>query len=881
MRLLQVLLLFTAVSYSVHAQTEFHKSYKDKPLNKALKEIIKDHNLKISYSPSLLKEYNITKEINASTIEELIEELLSDLPFDIKSSNNVLLIVPQQKKVLKGKIVDETSGNPLSYALVQSTTKSTVADQNGFFNLPPSEDTVTLKVSYLGYKKMDFSIPPNASNFQIHLEQNPFELQEVILDVNKENDLSVPVSSFTLNPKQFNSLPVLGETDVFKTMQLLPGISATNESTSGFQVRGSTAAQNLVLMDGFTLYHLDHFFGIFSTVNPNIINNVEIFKGGFGAEYGGRVSSVVNVSSRTGNREKISGGAGINFLSTNFHLDVPIGNKLNILVGLRNSFTGVIESDLYTDFLASSRQNFISSFDDPNLTSLELSPSLSFYDVNAKVTYQPSDKTTINANLYINEDNYEGTFIDEDDFARFRVTDEADWSNAGLSLNWDQMIGSNQVFGLSLNASEYETKESLSTGFSLIQDVDFEGDSIFASTIIEEARFGVQNSVNDVGIKLYHEYFISDQSELHSGLEINGIETSFRSSVEFEDFFSEETIDEAYLDSLEQSAAITSIFGSYTHRFGRLSSTLGFRSNYYDAGENWYHEPRINLAYQLSDAIQLKGSFSHHHQFLNQTSLSFINSGRFYWVLSDDDIIPVMKGRHLIFGAHYDKQNWRLEAELYRRRTTGVSANRYIRIPPEILLQLEEDDQFAGENISQGLDILLKYKAQTFNSWISYSLSSSRDRFEFFNENDFYSSDQDQRHEFNFVNMVKLGRWELASTFIYGTGRPFTPPVDDTDSDDGIFFEDIDRINSLRLPSYRRLDISAKYSFPWKKANCELGATLFNVLNFRNIKSRRYVKQFIFDEQFTEEEVEDEIRIVPLDTYLLGFTPNLFFNVRF
>ena len=260
--------------------------------------------------------------------------------------------------------------------------------------------------------------------------------------------------------------------------------------------------------------------------------------------------------------------------------------------------------------------------------------------------------------------------------------------------------------------------------------------------------------------------------------------------------------------------------------------------------------------------------------------MSFLNSGRYYWILSNNEIVPVLRSNHLILGAHYDYNNWRLEAEFFRRRTTGLTANRYLTIPTDVLSSFDQEIDISGENISRGMELFLKYKTRHFNSWVSYTLASSRDRYTFLNENSFYPSDEDQRHEINFVNVFKLGRWELASTMIYGSGRPFTPAADQATREESFFYEDISRINSERFDPYRRIDVSAKYTFPIHKANGEVGVSLFNVFGFRNIKSRRYVRQYIFSEQF-DEEIEDEIRIVPLDTYLLGFTPNFFFNIRF
>ncbi|MEM6644082.1 MAG: TonB-dependent receptor plug domain-containing protein [Bacteroidota bacterium] len=873
------LLVFSLAALNGMYAQSVARTFKGESLDKALKELVRKYDLKVSYSPSLLKGHVLSGTVEAESPEAFVRALFQNQPFQIKDQGKLLLVVPVQKKKVSGQVVDRSSGAPLAFALVQSAEKSTVADQNGFFSLPSPMDSVMLSVSYLGYEKIRLNVPAVDERLQVTLEQNPQILQEVILDVTKQNELSYPVSAFTLNPRQFNSLPALGETDVFKTLQLLPGISATDESTAGFNVRGSAAAQNLVLMDGFTLYHLDHFFGIFSTLNPNVINSIDIYKGGFGAEYGGRTSSVVDVSSRQSTGSKVRGGGGVNFLSTNLYIDLPIGKRINLLAGIRNSFTSLIESGLYSDFLSSSRQNFISAFDDPELTALELAPSLRFYDFNAKVTARPTDKTTIRASMYVSEDEYNGSFSEIDEFAEYSITDAAKWSNGGLNLSVDQELRQNQLLGFSLSASEYSISESLNNSFTNSSILEFSGDTIPTNTLIQGSEFQVNNRVSDVNLKFDYTRFLDRDSEFKAGMEVNGVETTFNSNLQFQDFFSDST-EVSFGDTIAQEGTSTSFFSSFSTRVGKFYPTLGIRGSHYDGTDKWYAEPRFNLSYRLSNKVQLKGAYSLHNQFLNQSSLSFINSGRYYWILSNSDLIPVIRSRHAILGAHYAYQKWRLEAEVYRRRTSGLLANRYLILPAEFFIATEENFRLDGINISQGLELFLKYKSTKYNAWVSYTLASSRNKYEFLNDNKLYPSDEDQRHEINWVNVLKVKKWEISSTLIYGSGRPFTPAVGTEEIANTFVYEDLTKVNTDRFSPYRRVDISAKYTFSLARGKGEIGASIFNLFNFRNIKSRRYVRQFIFSEQF-DNTVEDQVKIVPLDTYLLGFTPNLFFNVNF
>ena len=188
----------------------------------------------------------------------------------------------------------------------------------------------------------------------------------------------------------------------------------------------------------------------------------------------------------------------------------------------------------------------------------------------------------------------------------------------------------------------------------------------------------------------------------------------------------------------------------------------------------------------------------------------------------------------------------------------------------------------SGQNNSEGLDIFLKYRNKTFTSWVSYSLGRSQNSFWYRNQNQPYPSIQDQRHEINFTNILKLGKWELSTVLLLGSGQSYTPANPEYSIvNDSVSFYDLSRINQARLPGYKRLDVSAKYSFNIGRLSFESGVTFFNVLNHRNIRSRKFTVRYVFDEESDIAGASDELEVVPLDTYLLGFTPNFFLNIRF
>lgn len=884
------LIILIFISNQIFGQKRFDFDFTDKTLYEAIEELSRKHKFKFSYNPEALKSHELNGKVKANSEAELISKVFQDLPFKIQLSDGVYLIIPRKIKraalSLAGKVYDKDTGEPLAFAHVQSAQKGTVSNQDGRFKLPPREDTLTLQVSYIGYKDLHLKVAPDEEDISLNLELDPRELQEIILNTSQIGELSSKPGFFSLNPEQFNALPTLGETDVFKSIQLLPGVRATDETASGLSVRGGTPSQNLVMMDGFTLYHLDHFFGIFSTLNPNVINNVSLYKGGFGSEYGGRVSSVVDVSSKSGAKDKFSARAGVNLLSFNAMIETPVGEKSSLLLGVRQSFTDLLNSNLFKDFLSSNREAFLESVN-PDVATLQFQPSLNFYDINGKFQHRFSQNSILDFNVYISEDIYSADFSEADDFSDFSIEDNAAWENTGFSLNWRANLSPTWHSNFTISGSSYSDDERLDINQTFFEDVAFlEGDSIEQNSEVEILNFGVQSSVSDVTIKSDHEIDLPNNDLIRAGIEINAIATSYDADQFYFQNFSDAIV---IRNDLILESAITSMYGSYQYEGSNVRSSIGTRATFYEPTGKWFLEPRLDLNFKINENLSLKGAASLHNQFINQTSLSlFDNNEKFYWVLADDASIPILRSSHMIFGANYSSGKWSADLEYYRKNTTGIIENLFaVRSPGNLrfdALNSEIDSASfelpinpSGENISEGIDLFVKYRDETFTSWLSYSLGTSNNKFSYIDQNNPFSSAQDQRHEINFVSILKLGNWELSSTSIYGSGRPYTTPILLGDS---IRYYDETSVNDLRLPSYFRVDVSAKYSFPIGKALCETGVTLFNVFDKVNVKSRRFTEQFIFDEQDVNI-TEDQVRLVAIDTKLLGFTPNFFFNIRF
>ncbi len=861
----------------------------DVPEKTALPQVIKDieqtYGLKFSFNPRALSQYEFQGKLNADRPEELIDQLLTGLPLKHKKAGQVMLIIPDPKKQseipkIKGRVVDGVNGQPLAFALVNSSTNTgTLSNQEGAFQIIPSRDSLEITIRHIGYKPRTLKLGADPRNIAIRLEPDPQVLPDFILDGSIKDREAHEISQFTINPSQINSLPTLGEPDLFKSLQLLPGIQATDESSSGMIVRGSTADQNLVLMDGFTLYHLDHFLGIFSTFNPNTINQVDLYKGGFSAQYGGRISSVLDARGKDAGREGVHGGVGLSVTSVNGFLETPIAKNLNWLVGGRFS-QNLIASAFYDQFLDDNRVDILQSLE-PGVApkDVELDPSFGFYDFTSKLRLDLNDRSYIDFNVYLSEDDYLGVFDEEETFAAFTYRDEATWSNLGTSLVWSQQFNDQYQSQLSVSGSGYDSySQSLQGGEFLDFNLDSLTEEIFDELTEEELallgdsvayEFGLEkeNSITDFSMNWKNDIYLNDFSSFVGGVSLSLYEADYTLTyIDDEDEFP---------DSFSQDAGLWSLFGEFVLNPGKWEGRLGLRYNEFELASRRDLEPRLAVKYFINDRLQLKASWSKHHQYVNRISVSpFGNSDQFYWVLSEDEGFPVLEANHLIGGLEWQRGNWVVDTEGYYKVSSGITESEFVLFRRDI--NFEEESDLIGKNFSSGIDAFIKYREDRFSSWLSYSLSYSQNQIPAILDNDRYWSAVDQRHEINQVNMFKLGKWEFSSVFIFGSGKPYTPAPEDFDIEDPLLF-DVDRINTERLPTYHRLDLGAKYTTDFGKGQLETGITLFNVYNRKNIKSRTFTAIPDFDVERDEELFE----ATPVNIRLLGLTPNIFVNLRF
>tara|TARA_B100000925_G_scaffold118_1_gene124 strand:- start:1221 stop:3677 length:2457 start_codon:yes stop_codon:yes gene_type:complete len=789
---------------------------------------------------------------------------LNSLRFENKLQKNSITI--------SGIVKDKESGETLPFAnvFVKDTNIGTTTNEDGFFTLfnVPSE-TSTLQVQYIGYKVeilvLNQEIVKNKIIILLIPDDN--QLDEVVVSNDPGQQIvkmNKNVSQISLSPKKLASIPNLGEKDIFRAIQLIPGVSGTNESSSGLYVRGGTPDQNLVLLDGFTVYHVDHFYGFFSAFNSGAIKDIQLYKGGFPAEYGGRISSVMDLTGKTGNSNKFSLSAGLSLVSANATLEIPIGDKANLLIAGRRSYTDILKSGLYNsifDLYNDSNQTNGNSL--PNFNGFQQNqtqPTFYFYDLNTKFSYKPSDKDIISISIYNGEDNLDSSRENQNTFGsgteeriiNSDIEDLLNWGNWGSSFRWARQWSDKLYTNVVGAYSNYFSQRKRINDIS-IQLID--------TTTTNKSGLIEDNNLNDYTLRIHNEYKINSKHSLEFGGQLTKNEVDYNYSLN-------DSI--SVINQKDKGLIKTVYIQNKWSPTEKLNIIGGIRTTHFDVTNELYYEPRLSGSYQLNNKVKLKGAWGKYYQFVNRIVREDVTQGsRDFWLLANKENSPISFSQHLILGTSYEVDDWLFDLEYFEKEMTGLTE---FSLRFQSALGTDPNDQlfFEGTGISRGVDFLIQKKVGKYTGWLGYTLSEVVHTFPDLSNSPFYSLN-DQRHEFKIVNVLKAGRWDLGATWVYGSGKPYTAPnglytitlLDGKETE----YVSIGEKNGLRIDPYHRLDLSATYNFNLGSGKGEMGLSIFNLYN----KTNTWYNEFeVVDNQVTETNVN-----------YIGFTPSLFFNVSF
>lgn len=773
----------------------------------------------------------------------------------------------QAQSTILGTVRDSTSTEvlPNAFVTLDGGSYRALTDQFGKFSfINVRAGAHLLRIENLGYRDVEMTVDPAelaGRVLSISMTVDAIEVEGVTILARRQIvDVSGEVSEVTISPEAMKFLPSVGESDLFRSLQLLPGVSGTNDASSGLYVRGGTPDENLVLLDGMTVYHVDHFFGVFSAFNTDAIKDVRLFKGAFPAKYGGRTSSVVELVGKSGNTDSVRMSGGMNLLSARALLEVPLSDMGAILVSARRSYTDLVQSGLYNNIFGtlqgaddSPTQGGIGMGRGGRFSQMELTPSFYFYDLNAKTTLAPTDWDVVALSLYMGKDNLDQSQASSP-FARtdgstFQTPDRSnlsEWGNQGVSGRWARHWSAAFSSDLLLASSTYFSNA----------DNTVTGNGV-------ERGFLEDNEVRDLTVRLD-----------------NTLQLPWRANLEFGALHTQTEVDYDFIRNvadtvsgrlgLSGAASQTAFYGQ--HQWlprTDLDLTLGLRSTYYEGTGQTYWEPRVSSEFQLSDRVTLKGAWGLHHQFVKRIENEDVLEGsRDFWVLTDSILSPGF-AEHRILGVSWENDDFLLDMEAYTKDLEGVSqfSTRYRARPDQDFEELF----FEGTGSARGVEILAQKKRGDFTGWISYTLGEVKYDLDDFNDGKEFYASQDQRHELKTVGTYQWKRWTFSGVWVFGSGKPFTLPVSQYSLEllDGteMSYIHVGAKNGDRLPAYHRLDLAATWGFTNELFTGDLSFSLFNAYDHNNI----WYRQFDLSES----------PMVVTDVTTLPFTPSVGVSIVF
>jgi hypothetical protein len=780
----------------------------------------------------------------------------------------------KRRFTITGEITDVNTGERIPYATVGvvGTPKGASSDANGYFILEQvPTDTATVVVQYLGYQTLYIPLDPSPDNppLSVSLEPQPLTIAEVFITGRKDDKAlqqSTGEHKMKMSPIALKALPNVGEKDVMRGFQLMPGVSAANESSSGMYVRGGTPDQNLILYDGFTIYYVDHLHGFYSAFNSNAVKDVQLYKGGFEAKYGGRLSSVTEITAKDGNAKKITVGGEANLLSVNAYAEFPIRDKFTSLFAFRRSYQGYLYGKIGGQSNSPAVGEAVQRPSAPaggrggmGGTSAEAeTPESYFYDLNGKLTYYPSKKDILSLSIFNGTDYVDntpqfsfpgggrggmgggsGTFsvsMDNADYERY--------GNTGASFRWARKWGGKLTSNALLSFSNFYSTRDQTRATTMVRN---------DTTTTQKSGNLEENNLMDYSLKSDWRYSLSDVQALEAGWY----------GTYYNIGYSYAQADTAKLLDKAGNALVTGVYVQDKLRLAqsKLVVVPGVRFTYFQPTRRVYTEPRLSASCRAGEHVTLNAATGIYYQFANRVVREDVMSGNTdFWILSDGAEIPVSSSTHFNLGVNYDLPNYLFSAEGYYKLNENIS---------EYTLRFENNarrpgggfgmpsgagvsagevrEQFyTGNGYAIGLELLAQKKAGDFSGWVSYTLAQVKNRFPEQSEKYLYAY-HDVTHELKAVGIYKLGDFDLSATLIYATGRPYTAPlgayqVANADGSKMSFYAVSDK-NTFRLPDYIRLDFAATYRFNifgTKGKPNAVGLSLFNALNRKNVSAKQF-----------------------------------------
>jgi len=723
----------------------------------------------------------------------------------------------QAKKsyTINGTIKDEKTGEILigaTISLQRQPVLNTLSNAYGFYSLSAEEGSYTMLISFSGFETDSQTVILNGSiTINVALKTVAAQLEEVVVSSHKKNEnvSRALMGVQKLSTNEIKNIPVLfGEKDVLKTIQLLPGIKSAGEGNSGFFVRGGGADQNLILLDEATVYNASHLLGFFSTFNSDAIKDITVYKGGMPAEYGGRLSSVVDIKTNDGNNQKFGMSGGIGLISSRINVEGPIvKDKGSFDISARRTY-----ADL---FLALAKDTSIRN------------NKLYFYDLNGKANYKLGKKDRLYLSIYNGRDNL-----------GFGSTFSIDYGNTTATLRLNHIFNSRLFSNTSLIYTNYNYKVNINAGntnlvvTSRIEDMNLKQDLQYYINANNKLSFGAA---------FIHHTIVPGDVSASQNSSFNSTSLQKKYSLEYAAYVSHEwTVSPKINITYGLRFSGYSVIGPGKFYTYDTSGTVKDSSSY-AAGKfvkTYFNaEPRFVTAYKFSESKSLKFSYTRNVQNIHLLSNTTAANPTDLYIGSSNNVKPEIADQVALgYYQNFKDNSYEFSSEIYYKQLQNQID--YVNGAELKANENVESQLLFGKGRAYGLELFFKKKYGKLNGWIGYTLSKAERQFDKINDGNWYNTTQDKTHELSVVSIYQASKkWTFSATFVYNTGNAVTFPSGKYNINGQTYFYYTER-NGYRMPAYHRLDLGATWQTKkTTKFESSLSFFIYNAYNRENAYS--------------------------------------------
>ena len=730
-------------------------------------------------------------------------------------------LAAQNKFTISGYVKDAANGEALIGAnvFVKETRGGAAVNTYGFYSLTLPADTYTVNFMYLGYETHSQTIYLDkhiSLNIDLKRENKTMQKVEIVSDRAADNTQSSRMSSISLTIDEIKKLPTFGgEVDIIRVMTLMPGVQSGGEGNSGFYVRGGGPDQNLILLDGVPVYNPTHLFGFFSVFNGDAIRNAEIIKGGMPAQYGGRLSSVLDITTKEGNNKKFEVEGGIGLIASRITIQGPIvKNKLSFIVSGRRTYADLLAKP----FMKNS--NFKGS-------------GYHFYDLNAKLNWVIGPKDQIYISGYYGKDKF--SFKNPESSFNAGM----DWANATASIRWNHVYSPKLFSNLTLLFTDY------SFGFSGEQT---------------EFTFKLNSGVRDYGFRLDYNYYPSPKHLVRFGAEYTD-HTYKPSNVTFEsqlgnmvlpqplDYHTNEAavyisddweISKRWKVNFGARASYFAFLGDYTRyktdAYGQTVDTITYKP--WEMIKDYFRgEPRVSGRFLINENMYIKASYAMNYQYVQLASRATVSLPLDVWLPATEQIKPQFSQQVALgYFLNFKQNMFETSVELYYKPMRNLVEFQDGADPAQSINDNIDNTLVQGNGESYGAEFFIRKSKGKLNGWIGYTLAWTNRRFPMLNEGKAFPAKFDRRHDLSLVVNYDLNyRWQFSGVFVYSSGNTLTMPAALHFSEGNLITEFGPR-NGYRFPSYHRMDLSITYvtSKPDKRFKSSINLSVYNTYSRQN-----------------------------------------------